>query len=159
MTQPVILDRESLVREVKKARALGQTVALANGCFDLLHVGHVRYLLAAATEADVLVVAVNADSTVRQLKGEGRPIQPETERAEIIAALRGVTLVTIFAEPNVEALLRAIRPDVHCKGTDYTPDTLPERDVAHEVGARIAIVGDAKAHASSELIDRMRTRG
>lgn len=152
----MILGREALIRAVADARGSGQTVALANGCFDLLHVGHVRYIEAAAREADVLIVAVNADSTVRQLKGEGRPLQPEDERAEILAALRGVTHVTIFEEPTVEPLLRAIQPDVHCKGTDYTPDTLPERDVAREVGARIAIVGDPKSHASSELIGRMR---
>lgn len=151
-----LLSRDELVREVAAARAAGKTIAFANGCFDVLHVGHVRYLQAAAEEADVLIVGVNADATVRELKGAGRPAQPEDERAEIVGAVRGVTHVTVFAERNVEALLRAIRPDVHCKGTDYTPDTLPERDVAREVGARIAIVGDPKTHASSELIGRLK---
>lgn len=151
-----VVAREDLSRVVAGARAAGQSIALANGCFDLLHVGHVRYLQGAASEADVLLVGVNADATVRALKGDGRPMQPESERAEIVAAIRGVWHVVIFEEPNVEALLREVRPDVHCKGTDYTPDTLPERDVAREVGARIAIVGDPKDHASSEIIRRLR---
>jgi D-glycero-beta-D-manno-heptose 1-phosphate adenylyltransferase len=153
----VILDRDGVIAEIARARAAGRSVALANGCFDLLHVGHVRYLQAAAAEADVLVVAVNADATVRELKGAGRPMQPQDERAEIVDALRGVAVVTIFPERDVAALLRALRPDVHCKGTDYTPQTLPERDVAAEVGARIAIVGDPKSHASSEIIGRLRS--
>lgn len=151
-----VVAREELFRVVAGARAAGQSVALANGCFDLLHVGHVRYLRAAAEEADVLIVGVNADAAVRDLKGAGRPMQPQDERAEIVAAICGVAHVVIFEEPNVEALLREIRPDVHCKGTDYTEDTLPERDIAREVGARIAIVGDPKDHASSEMIRRLR---
>ena len=151
-----VVARDNLSRVIAAARAAGQSVALANGCFDLLHVGHVRYLRAAAEEADVLVVGVNADATVRALKGDGRPMQPEDERAEIVAAIAGVTHVVIFEEPTVEALLREVRPDAHCKGTDYTPDTLPERDIAREVGARIAIVGDPKDHASSEIIRRLR---
>ena len=154
----MILSREDVVAEIASARGRGRTVALANGCFDLLHVGHVRYLQAAAIEADVLVVGVNSDATVRELKGPGRPMQEENERAEIVAAIRGVAHVTIFPERDVASLLRALRPDVHCKGTDYTPDTLPERDVAREVGARIAIVGDPKTHASSEIIGRLRGR-
>jgi rfaE bifunctional protein nucleotidyltransferase chain/domain len=153
-----VLSRDALLREIARERANGRSVAFANGCFDLLHVGHVRYLQAAALEADVLVVGVNADATVRELKGAGRPIQPEDERAEIVAAIRGVTHATIFPERDVAALLRALRPDVHCKGTDYTPDTLPERDIAREVGARIAIVGDPKSHASSRLIEQLRDR-
>jgi rfaE bifunctional protein nucleotidyltransferase chain/domain len=151
-----VVARERLTDEVARARAAGRTIALANGCFDLLHVGHVRYLQAAAQEADLLVVGVNADATVRALKGPSRPIQPEHERAEIVAAIRGVDVVVVFDEPTVEPLLREIRPDVHCKGTDYTPDTLPERDVARAVGARIAIVGDPKDHASSEVIRKLR---
>ena len=151
-----ILSREEMLREVARARSAGRSIAFANGCFDLLHVGHVRYLQAAAEQADELIVGVNADATVRQLKGAGRPMQPEDERAEIVAAIRGVSHVILFAERDVAALLRAIRPDVHCKGTDYTADTLPERDVAREVGARIAIVGDPKTHASSEIIGRLR---
>jgi rfaE bifunctional protein nucleotidyltransferase chain/domain len=151
-----VVGRAEALAEVARARARGLTVALANGCFDVLHVGHVRYVQAAAAEADLLVVAVNADLSVRLLKGPGRPAQPELERAEIIAALAGVDLVTVFDEPDVGTLLRALRPDVHCKGTDYTTDTLPERAVAAEVGARIAIVGDAKSHASSDLIRKLR---
>jgi rfaE bifunctional protein nucleotidyltransferase chain/domain len=150
-----VIARDRLPAEIARARAAGQSVALANGCFDLLHVGHVRYLQAAAQEADVLVVGVNADETVQRLKGSGRPIQPQEERAEIVAALRGVALVTIFEEDTVEPLLLELRPDVHCKGTDYTPESLPERDVARAVGARIAIVGDAKSHASSDVIARL----
>ena len=153
-----VVSRAELLDIVARERSAGRTVALANGCFDVLHVGHVRYLQAAAAEADVLVVGVNSDETVRELKGASRPAQPEDERAEIVAAIRGVAHVTVFGEPDVEALLRALRPDVHCKGTDYTPDTLPERGVAREVGARIAIVGDPKTHASSELIARLARR-
>lgn len=152
------LSRAELLEAVARERSAGRTIALANGCFDVLHVGHVRYLLAAADEADVLVVGVNADETVRELKGPSRPAQPEDERAEIVAAIRRVAHVTVFGERTVEALLRAVRPDVHCKGTDYTPETLPERDVAREIGARIAIVGDPKTHASSELIARLSRR-
>jgi rfaE bifunctional protein nucleotidyltransferase chain/domain len=151
-----VLSRDALVAAVAAERARGRSVALANGCFDFVHVGHVRYLEGAKAEADVLVVGVNSDASVRALKGEGRPLQPEAERAEIVAALRAVDHVTVFEERTVEALLRAIRPDVHCKGTDYTAATLPERHVAAEIGARIAIVGDPKDHASSDLIGRAR---
>lgn len=151
-----LLARSDLGAVVARERAAGRSIALANGCFDLMHVGHVRYLQAASREADVLVVAVNADEAVRALKGPSRPIQPAAERAEIVAAIAGVAHVVVFEEATVEALLREIRPDVHCKGTDYTPDTLPERDVARAVGARIAIVGDPKDHASSEIIARSR---
>lgn len=156
MTARIVRDREALVRALDAERAAGRTVVLANGCFDLLHVGHVRYLQGAKTEADVLVVAINSDASVRALKGPDRPAQPAHERAEILAALACVDFVTVFDEPNVEPLLRALRPDVHCKGTDYTPETLPERHVAAEVGARIAIVGDPKSHDSSALIRRLR---
>jgi rfaE bifunctional protein nucleotidyltransferase chain/domain len=139
-----------------QAREDGRSVAMPNGCFDLLHVGHVRYLQGAAAEADVLVVGINTDASVRRLKGDGRPLQPEDERAELLAALACVDWVVIFQEDNVEPLLRRLRPDVHCKGTDYTPETLPEREVAAEVGARIAIVGDPKDHDSSGLIDQLK---
>jgi rfaE bifunctional protein nucleotidyltransferase chain/domain len=151
-----VLERAELKEALEKARAAGRTVALANGCFDVLHVGHVRYLEGAASEADLLVVAVNSDESVRAIKGEGRPVQPDRERAELVAALRSVDFVTVFPERDVEALLRDLRPDVHCKGTDYTPDNLPERHVARELGIRIAIVGDPKDHASSDLLRRMR---
>ena len=151
-----VVGRAELPLVVSRARERGLTLALANGCFDVLHVGHVRYLAAASAEADVLIVGINADSTVTRLKGEGRPAQPQDERAEIVAAIVGVAHVVVFEEETVTELLREVRPDVHCKGTDYTPETLPERHVAREVGARIAIVGDPKTHASRELIARLK---
>ena len=147
-----IRDRDDLAERLRSDRAAGRTVALANGLFDLLHVGHVRYLEAASREADVLVVAVNSDVSARALKGEGRPILPELERAEIIAALECVDWVCLFSELNVEATLLALRPDVHCKGTDYTRENVPERATVLGYGGRIAIVGDAKDHATRDLI-------
>jgi rfaE bifunctional protein nucleotidyltransferase chain/domain len=151
-----IVLRDELVRRAAAWRQAGRTVALANGLFDLLHVGHLRYLESAAAEADHLVVAVNADASARALKGPDRPIVPEAERAELIAGLRAVDLVTIFDEPTVEPLLRALRPDVHCKGTDYTSETVPERDVARALGIRVAITGDPKEHATRDLIAQIR---
>lgn len=151
-----VLDRGELVRRVETARRAGKTVALANGLFDLLHVGHLRYLEAAAAEADVLVVAVNADASARALKGPGRPIVPEAERAELLAGLACVDFVTIFPEADVVALLTALRPDVHCKGTDYTAETVPERETAHRLGVRVAITGDPKDHATRDLIAQVR---
>jgi rfaE bifunctional protein nucleotidyltransferase chain/domain len=151
-----IVLRDELVRRAAAWRQAGRTVALANGLFDLLHVGHLRYLESAAAEADHLVVAVNADASARALKGPDRPIVPEAERAELIAGLRAVDLVTIFDEPTVEPLLRALRPDVHCKGTDYTTETVPERDVARALGIRVAITGDPKEHATRDLIAQIR---
>ena len=127
---------------VEAARAGGRTIALANGCFDVLHVGHVRYLAGAKAEADVLVVGVNGDASVRRLKGAGRPVLPAEDRALLVAALRAVDHVVVFEEDDVERLLLALRPDVHCKGTDYTPETVPERDVVRSYGGRVAIVGD-----------------
>jgi rfaE bifunctional protein nucleotidyltransferase chain/domain len=141
---------------VLQARRRGRTVALANGCFDLLHVGHVRYLEGAAAEADLLVVGVNGDASVRRLKGEGRPLQPAADRALLVAALRAVDHVVVFEEDDVRRLLLALRPEVHCKGTDYTPETVPERDVVRSYGGRVAIVGDAKDHDTRELIARVR---
>jgi D-glycero-beta-D-manno-heptose 1-phosphate adenylyltransferase len=131
-------------------------VVLANGLFDLLHVGHLRYLEDAASLGDVLVVAVNADASARALKGPDRPIVPQGERAELIAGFSCVSLVTIFDEPTVEGLLREIRPDVHCKGTDYTADTVPERETARALGIRVAITGDPKGHATRDLIAQIR---
>lgn len=151
-----ILDRDGLLRCVARDRAAGQTVAFANGCFDLLHVGHLRYLEGAAAEADRLIVAINDDDSVRRLKGEGRPILRATDRAELVAALRWVDYVVIFPEPTVAPLVEAIRPDVHCKGTDYTVDTVPERDVVRSYGGRIAIVGDPKDHSTRDLLTRIR---
>jgi len=146
-----------LLRRLGPERPRGRTVALANGCFDLLHVGHVRYLEAARAEADVLVVGVNADDSVRRLKGPGRPVLPQQERALLVAALRCVDHVVVFAEDDVGALLLALRPDVHCKGTDYTVDTVPERDVVRSYGGRVAIVGDPKDHDTRRLMARIRS--
>ena len=151
-----ILAEPALIEAVARDRAAGRTVAFANGCFDILHVGHVRYLQGAAAEADRLIVAVNDDGSVERLKGPGRPILPAADRAELVAALGGVDYVVIFADPNVERLLRLIRPDVHCKGTDYTVDSVPERQVVMEYGGRTAIVGDAKSHATRQLIEKLR---
>jgi rfaE bifunctional protein nucleotidyltransferase chain/domain len=150
-----ILDRNRLIARVAIARRAGARIVLANGCFDILHVGHVRYLEGARALGDMLVVGINADLQVRLLKGPGRPLVIERERAEIIAALRAVDFVTIFAEPTVEALLRAIRPDIHAKGTDYTEDSVPERDVVRSYGGRVAIVGDPKDHSTSEMISQL----
>jgi rfaE bifunctional protein nucleotidyltransferase chain/domain len=151
----MVVSDPQLVEAVARDRAAGRTVAFANGCFDLLHVGHVRYLQASAEEADRLIVAVNDDASVARLKGEGRPILPARERAELVAALRCVDYVVVFADANVERLLRLVKPDVHCKGTDYTVDTVPERAVVAEYGGRTAIVGDRKSHATRELVARI----
>src|SRR6478752_4210587 len=149
------MSESELFEAVARDRSAGRTVAFANGCFDLLHVGHVRYLHASAAEADRLIVAVNDDRSVAGLKGEGRPILPATERAELVAALRGVDYVVIFGDATVERLLLLIKPDVHCKGTDYTVDTVPERAVVASYGGRTAIVGDPKQHATRDLLKRI----
>jgi len=147
----------SRVREqVEAARREGRTVALANGCFDVLHVGHVRYLEGARAEADVLVVGINGDGSVRRLKGEGRPAMPAQDRALLVAALRATDHVVVFEEDDVSRLLLTLRPDVHCKGTDYTEETVPERDVVRSYGGRVAIVGDPKDHDTSALLERIR---
>ena len=153
-----ILDRNRLIARVAIARKHGARVVLANGCFDILHVGHVRYLEGARALGDLLVVGINSDEQARILKGEGRPYVPERERAETIAALRAVDFVTIFTEPTVEALIRAIRPDIHAKGTDYTEETVPERDVVRSYGGRVMIVGDPKDHSSTEMIRRVNSK-
>jgi rfaE bifunctional protein nucleotidyltransferase chain/domain len=153
-----IVSRDELVTLVRADRAAGRTIAFANGCFDLLHVGHVRYLQAAAAEADRLVVAINDDAEAAR-KGPGRPVFSATDRAETIAALRGVDYVTIFAEPTVDPLLRLLEPHVHCKGTDYTAETVPERETVLAYGGRIAIVGDPKDHSTRDLLARIRDRG
>lgn len=150
-----VLERNRLIARVAIARRSGARIVLANGCFDLLHVGHIRYLEAARAHGDLLVVAVNSDEQTRRLKGENRPFTPERERAEIIAALRSVDIVTIFHEPTVETLLLALRPEVHAKGTDYSVETVPERDVVQAYGGRTVIVGDPKHHSSTEMIGRM----
>ena len=154
----LVSDSELLVA-VASDREAGRAIAFANGCFDLLHVGHVRYLEAASREADRLIVAVNADASVRGLKGPGQPVMPEDARAELVAALRCVDYVVIFNDPTVERLLRLLRPDVHCKGTDYTVDTVPERDVVRSYGGRVAVVGDPKHHSTRDLLARLRDSG
>jgi rfaE bifunctional protein nucleotidyltransferase chain/domain len=153
-----IVSRAELASLVEQDRQGGLTIAFANGCFDLLHVGHVRYVQAAAAEADRLIVAVNGDATTAT-KGPGRPILPAADRAELVASLRGVDYVVIFDEPTVDALLRLIEPDVHCKGTDYTEESVPERETVRAYGGRIAIVGDPKDHSTRDLLARIRGRG
>ena len=150
-----VLSRGDLLARVTEARRAGRSIAFANGCFDLLHVGHLRYLAAAAKEADTLIVAINDDESVGRLKGAGRPILPAADRAEMLAALRFVDFVVIFHEPTVGPLLEAVRPDVHCKGTDYTLDSVPEREVVRGYGGRIAIVGDPKDHSTRDLLARI----
>ena len=147
-----ILERNRLIARVAIARRGGARVVFANGCFDLLHVGHVRYLEAAKGCGDLLVVGINSDEQVRRLKGEGRPFVPERERAEVIASLRAVDYVTVFHEPTVTELLLALRPDIHAKGTDYTEESVPERDVVRSFGGRVQIVGDPKDHSSTEMV-------
>lgn len=147
-----ILSRDQLREQVEQWRRAGERIVLANGNFDLLHVGHVRYLRGAKALGGKLVVAVNSDQSVRALKGEGRPIMPERERAEIVSALADVDAVIVFPELDVRSIIREIRPDIHAKGTDYTADSVPERDVVAECGGRVAIVGDSKDHSTSEII-------
>ena len=151
----MIVSEAELAASVARDRAAGKTIAFANGCFDLLHVGHVRYLQGAAAEADRLIVAINNDRSVAGLKGPGRPILPVSDRAELIAALRGVDYVVVFGDPNVERLLLLLKPDVHCKGTDYTVESVPERAVVAGYGGRTAIVGDDKSHATREILARV----
>jgi rfaE bifunctional protein nucleotidyltransferase chain/domain len=150
-----IIERNRLIARVAIARRHGARVVFANGCFDVLHVGHVRYLEAARALGDLLVVGVNSDEQVRRLKGEGRPYVAERERAEVIASLRAVDFVNIFPEPTVESLLLAIRPDIHAKGTDYTEETVPERRVVLSYGGRVVIVGDPKDHSSTDMVKRV----
>jgi D-glycero-beta-D-manno-heptose 1-phosphate adenylyltransferase len=151
-----LIERGQLARIAANLRKQGKRIVFANGCFDILHVGHVRYLSGARAEGDVLVVGINADSGVQDLKGPGRPVLDERARASLVAALRDVDYVLIFPEPNVEALLSELRPDVHAKGTDYTADTVPERATAERLGIRVAIVGDAKHHSTRELLQTVR---
>lgn len=150
-----ILTRDALLDAVAAERKAGRTIALANGCFDVLHVGHVRYLESAKAEADRLVVAINGDESVRALKGPRRPILPAADRAELVGALRAVDYVIVFPELDVNALLRLLEPDVHCKGTDYTADTVPERETVRAYGGRTAIVGDPKDHSTRDLLARI----
>jgi len=152
LSKEKIVTRTELKRRAEKWRAAGERVTLANGCFDLLHVGHVRYLRAAKQLGGRLIVAINSDESVRKLKGEGRPIIPAEERAEIISALGDVDAVVIFSEPDVRAVIREVRPDIQVKGTDYTAESVPERDTVIECGGRVEIVGDPKDHSATEII-------
>ena len=151
-TQGKILSRSELLRQVEEWRRAGERITLANGNFDLLHVGHVRYLAGAKALGGKLVVAINSDNSVRALKGEGRPVMPEQERAEIVAALASVDAVVIFPELDVRAIIREIRPYIQAKGTDYTVESVPERDAVAECGGRVAIVGDPKDHSTTEIL-------
>lgn len=150
-----IVERPRLEEAIAAAKKDGQRIVFANGCFDVLHVGHVRYLAGAKALGDVLVVAVNSDEQVRKQKGEGRPLMAQDQRAEIVSALAAVDFVTIFEEPTVAELLLALKPDIHAKGTDYSEDTVPERDVVRSYGGRVAIAGDPKDHSSSEMIEKI----
>ena len=150
-----ILDRDALIERIAAEKTKGSSIVLANGCFDVLHSGHVRYLEGARALGDVLVVGINSDTQVARLKGEGRPILPERDRAELVASLEAVDLVTIFDEPTVRELLLALRPEVHAKGTDYTEQTVPERDVVRSYGGQVRIVGDPKDHSTSEMLRKV----
>jgi rfaE bifunctional protein nucleotidyltransferase chain/domain len=154
-----ILDRAGLRERVAEWRQAGERITLTNGCFDLLHVGHVRYLHGAKMLGGKLVVAINSDTSVRTIKGEGRPLMPEDERAEIVAALADVDAVVVFSEPDVRALIRELQPDVHAKGTDYTAESVPEREEVMRYGGRVAIVGDPKDHSTTEIIRTQLGRG
>jgi len=150
--------RDSLRHQAQQWRAAGEQIVLANGCFDLLHVGHIRYLRGAKALGGKLVVALNSDESVRAIKGEGRPLMPQEERAEIVAALADVDAVVIFDEPDVRALIRELRPEVQAKGTDYTRESVPERDETIACGGRVEIVGDPKEHSTSEFLARTKSR-
>src|SRR5438552_8241855 len=150
-----ILERRDLLAVVEAAKRKGSRIVLANGCFDVLHVGHVRYLEAAKALGDLLIVGINSDKQTRRLKGAGRPLLPQEQRAEIISSIEAVDFVTIFEEPTVEQLLLALKPDIHAKGTDYTEDSVPERDVVRSFGGQVAIVGDPKDHSSSKIIEKL----
>jgi len=154
-----ILTETELLRVASDERAHEKSIAFANGVFDVLHVGHLRYLQDASRQADVLIVGVNSDESVRAIKGEGRPVTNERERAELISAIRGVSYVTIFRDSSPARLIAVLKPDVHCKGTDYTPETVPEREVVLAYGGRVAICGDAKDHSTTAMLRRMKAEG
>jgi rfaE bifunctional protein nucleotidyltransferase chain/domain len=153
-----ILNEHDLLAAVAKERKAGKTIAFANGAFDVLHVGHVRYLQDAARQADVLVVGINSDASVRAIKGEGRPVMNERERAELVSAIRGVGYATIFQEESPARLIGELKPNVHCKGTDYTAESVPEGEVVRSYGGRVAIVGDPKEHSTTAILEKMRIR-
>ena len=153
-----ILDEHALIETLATERASGKTIAFANGCFDVLHVGHIRYLQDAAHVADVLVVGVNGDDSVRELKGEGRPVMPAQERAELISAIRGVGYVTIFDERSPARLLQTLKPDFQAKGTDYTADSVPEAEIVKAYGGKVVIAGDPKDHSTTAVLEKMRKK-
>ena len=153
--RPLLVSREELVALVQTAKKQGLRIVFANGCFDVLHVGHIRYLAGARALGDLLLVGVNSDEQVALQKGPGRPVIPAAERAELVASLGDVSYVTIFNEPTVTELILALKPDIHAKGTDYTEETVPERDVVRSYGGRVAIVGDSKNHSTSEMLERL----
>ncbi|HYM62983.1 MAG TPA: adenylyltransferase/cytidyltransferase family protein [Thermoanaerobaculia bacterium] len=155
MNAPILTEPE-LLSAVTQLRRDGKTIAFANGCFDVLHVGHIRYLQAAASVADALIVGINGDDSVRTIKGDGRPVMSESERAEIVSAIRGVALITIFHEASPARLLSVLHPDFHCKGTDYTAETVPEADVVKAYGGCVVIVGDPKDHSTTSLLEKLR---
>lgn len=155
-TQSKILSWDNASAQLAKLKRAGKRIVLANGCFDMLHVGHVRYLSAAKREGDVLVVAINSDASTRGLKGPGRPVLDQQARAQLVAALRDVDYVVLFSEPNVEALLEELRPDVHAKGTDYSLENVPERAASQRLGIRVAIVGDPKNHSTRAFLNAIR---
>ena len=154
MDKIITIDQAAEIAAQRKAK--GQTIVLTNGCFDLLHVGHIRYLEAAHEEGDVLIVALNSDVSVRSLKGSSRPIMGENERAEILSALSCVDYILIFDDPTVDRVIEQIRPSVHAKGTDYTEDSVPERETMARIGGRVAIVGDPKDHSTKDFLKRIR---
>lgn len=157
MNAPILNERD-LAEALATERERGKTIAFANGCFDVLHVGHIRYLQDAARVAGVLVVGINGDDSVRVLKGAGRPVMPAAERAEIVSAIRGVGYVTIFEENSPARLLEALKPDFQCKGTDYTPDSVPEAKIVEAYGGKVVIVGDPKDHSTTAMLEKMRGR-
>ena len=157
MNAPILTETE-LLRVARDERDHGRTIAFANGVFDMLHVGHVRYIQDASKEADVLIVGVNGDDSVRAIKGEGRPVTGERERAEIVSAIRGVSYVTVFHDSSPARLIAVLKPDVHCKGTDYTAGSVPEREVVLAYGGRIAICGDPKDHSTTSILEKLRRR-
>lgn len=156
MSNAPIVTESELATTLERERANGKRIAFANGCFDVLHVGHIRYLQDAAKVADVLVVAVNSDASVRELKGESRPVMNEAERAEIISAIRGVGYVTIFGDKSPGRLLATLKPDFQCKGTDYTPDSVPEAEIVKSYGGKVVIVGDPKDHSTTAILEKLR---
>jgi rfaE bifunctional protein nucleotidyltransferase chain/domain len=158
MRNAPILSESALLQTIEREREHGKKIAFANGCFDVLHVGHIRYLQDAARVADILVVGVNGDASVATLKGEGRPVMPEEERAELISAIRGVSYVTIFREKSPARLLSVLRPDFQAKGTDYSADSVPEGDIVRAYGGKVVIVGDPKDHSTTAVLEKLRGR-